>query len=320
MIYDLHRRERESFPLTLTRPQRQAAPKGERENAPNVLKIFIAVLVSALVICHSSFAFEGRIAATLSRAGDAQNLIYTVGTNFLRIEQTDTNWPHARDIVNLQSGEITLLFPHNRSFVRLHTQAENSAMPPSPPAMPPPGAVGAAPQLTGGTPAPLPAPAPMPQMPPGVGPRPGAFGAPQNFAGGMPSPAMPAMPMMPMEKMELVATNGTTNILGFTCAHYELRQRGEVMEIWATEQLFPFQPYWENQPHRFGPRMIEEQWGRLAAEKKLFPLRAVLSFENGPERMRFEVTAITPEKIKPEDAAKLFGPPPEYMEIQPLPF
>lgn len=278
----------------------------------------ICGFISSLVVCHPAFGFEGRIAATLSHGGQAQDLIYTVGTNFLRIEQTDTNWPHARDIVNLHSGEVTLLFPHNRSFVRLHPQTESSAQPPAPPTMPSPGAEGVTPQPAGGMPAPT-----MPQMPPGVGPRPGggpqpgSFGAPPNFAGGMSAP--PAMPMMPQEKMELVQTNGTTNILGFTCARYELKQRGEVMEIWATEQLFPFRPYMENQPHRFGPRMIEEQWGGLVAEKKLFPLRAVLRFENGPERMRFEVTAITPQTLKLEDL-KLFEPPPEYMEVQPLPF
>lgn len=271
----------------------------------------IYVLVSSLVMGHSALAFEGRIAATLSRGGDAQKLLYTVGTNALRVEQLDTNWPHARDIVNFQTGEITLLFPHNRSFVRLQNSGTGGAPVRSNDGNIQSRVSGPNLQLTGGMPVPLPA---------GVGPQPGAFGAPPNVAGGMsPPPTMPMMPVPPMEKAELVQTNGTTNILGLVCSRYELRQRGEVMEIWATDKLFPFRPYLENQPHRFGPRMIEEQWGALVAEKKLFPLRAVLSFENGPERMRFEVTAITPQKLKSEDM-KLFEPPPEYMEIQPLPF
>jgi hypothetical protein len=51
----------------------------------------------------------------------------------------------------------------------------------------------------------------------------------------------------------------------------------------------------------------------------LFPLLAILKFENGPERYRFEVKAITPGKITGPDGT-LFQPPPNYFEIQPLPF
>ena len=47
---------------------------------------------------------------------------------------------------------------------------------------------------------------------------------------------------------------------------------------------------------------------------------AIWKIENGPERMRFEVKSVTPEKIKKEDEEKLFRPPPDYQEIQPLPF
>jgi Domain of unknown function (DUF4412) len=165
------------------------------------------------------------------------------------------------------------------------------------------------PQLAGGTPAPLP-----PDATPG------------SAAGRMPAatmPPMPAMPMMPppmMDKVELNATGEKTNLLGFACERYEIKQRGETMEIWATDQLVPFHPYVQNQPHRFGPRMVEEQWGDLLKTKKLFPLLAVLKFENGQERFRFEVKTITPGKIEKEDEAKLFEPPPDYHEIQPLPF
>jgi len=111
------------------------------------------------------------------------------------------------------------------------------------------------------------------------------------------------------------------------------------MEIWATDKLLPFEPYLQNQPHRFGPHMIEEQWGDLLKSKKLFPLLAVLKFEafprpanppgtnalsqasppppDMPERYRFEIKSITPE-TNTDDT--LFQPPPDYQEIQPLPF
>ena len=127
------------------------------------------------------------------------------------------------------------------------------------------------------------------------------------------------MPMPMMEKMDLKATGETTNLLGFACERYEIKQRGETLEIWATDQLLPYQPYIRNQPHRFGPRMIEEQWPGLLTAKKLFPLRASLRFDNGPERFRFEVKSVTAQNLKGDDQ-KLFQPPEGYFEIQPLPF
>jgi hypothetical protein len=132
-------------------------------------------------------------------------------------------------------------------------------------------------------------------------------------------PAMPTMPMMPAEKMELKATGEKTNLLGYACEKFEIKQRSETMEIWATDGLLPFQNYVRNQPPRFGPRTIEEQWAGLVTAKKLFPLRASLHFENGAEQYRFEVQSITPQKLTEEDL-KLFLPPDGYFEIQPLPF
>ncbi|HEY5297695.1 MAG TPA: DUF4412 domain-containing protein [Verrucomicrobiae bacterium] len=262
------------------------------------VNVFIALFVSAFCLLPSAFAFEGRLTAALTRGGQVTPLLYTAGTNFLRVEVTASDRPNPVDLVDLQSGEMTLLFPNNRSFVRFTPALENASE----------------------TSPPFPM---MPALPasPGIGPTnlPGRPALPQRpTASGM--PAMPMMPPPMMEKMELTATGAQTNLLGYACAQYELKQRGETMELWATAQLFPFQPYVQNQPHRFGPRRIEEQWGGLLAEKGLFPLLAVLKFDHGAERYRFAVTAITPEKLKPEDAAKLFQPPPEYQELQPLPF
>ena len=134
-------------------------------------------------------------------------------------------------------------------------------------------------------------------------------------------PAMPMMPMMPgmMEKMELQATGQKTNLLGFACQQYLLKQRGETLEIWATDQLLPYQPYVQNQPHRFGPQRIEEQWPGMLTNRKLFPLLVSLRYDNGAERFRFEVQSVTPQKLTDEEA-KLFQPPAGYLEIQPLPF
>ena len=231
----------------------------------------VIVFVSALLISHSAPAFEGRITAELTRGGTVSVLLYTVGTNYLCIEQTNTDWPHARDIVDLQTGEWMLLFPNNRTFVRLKTGGATPASPSGMPAMPPPGA------------------------------------------------GMPAMPLPPMEKIDLTATGETTNLLGLACARYEIKRRGQTMEIWATDQVAGFEPYRENQPHRFGPPLIEEHWGELLTAKNLFPLLAVLKLDNGAERLRFEVKSITPAKVT-DDSGELFQPPTGYNEIQPLPF
>jgi len=267
----------------------------------------------------SGLAFEGRITATLTRGGDVQTWLYTIGTNQLRLERAETNRPHAKNLVALDTGAVTLVFPHNRSFMRLKNRAAGEMPLPLPPGLMP----GATTDRLPATPPPIgptnlpavPVPPPMPQLPAGVGPQPGA--GPGTDV--MPAVPMMAMPMMPMDPVELKATGETTNLLGYACVRYELKHRGEVMEIWATDQLPPFQAWLHNQPPRFGPRGIEVQWGDLLKARKLFPLLAVLKFDNDAERLRFEVRSITSEKT-PDPDGKLFQPPPDYHELEPLPF
>src|ERR1035438_5935956 len=69
--------------------------------------------------CNSAPAFEGRIHAVMKQGNETNALLYTVGTNLLRVEMTATNWPNPVDILDRNSGELTLLFPNNRSFVHL---------------------------------------------------------------------------------------------------------------------------------------------------------------------------------------------------------
>ncbi|MGD1086378.1 MAG: hypothetical protein ABSA47_16700, partial [Verrucomicrobiota bacterium] len=154
----------------------------------------LSVLLLALARPLPAAAFEGRIDVSVTQGGQVSSLLYTVGTNCLRVERTETNRPYARDIVNLQSGEITLMLPQNRSFVRLKAARQSYGQPS--PGAPGPGS-----------------------LPPGTGPRGGG------------SPGMPAMPIMPMpmEKMELNPTGQTTNLLGCACAGYEIKQRGQTM-------------------------------------------------------------------------------------------
>lgn len=298
------------------------------------IPVFIAALAATFALQTSTLqAFEGRISAVVTQDGKTTPLLYTVGTNFWRIEVTTAEQPNTVDILERNSGQLTLLLPRNRSFVRLNPAAENTARTPHGfPAMPMPPS-GAGPQTQ---PSPLPAggfesgnvperPA-MPQPPAGLRPGIGPQAGNRSGAAAMPNPpqmpaaeGIPALPMRSREQMELKATGEKTNLLGCACARYELKQRGETMEIWATDALPPFQGYVRNQPHRFGPLMIEEQWPELVKAKKLFPLRATLKFDNGSERYRFEVKSVGPDKITDEDG-KLFQPPADYHEVQPLPY
>jgi Domain of unknown function (DUF4412) len=282
-----------------------------------------ATALTALGWTGTAHAFEGTIQAELIRGSKTNMLLYTVGMNQMRIAVTSTNWPNPIDIVDLQSGQLTLVYPHNRSFVRLNPATQDASAPP--PRFPP--GIGPQTPATALSPAPIgptnlpgmSAPRPLPAMPPPPAGLPPGIG-PQSSVASL-QPSMPAVPMMPRPnaKTELQATTNTITILGFVCTRYVLKQRGETMEIWATDKLLPYQLYLRNQTARFGPHMLEEQWAELLTAKKLFPLLVSLRYDKGAERLRFEVKSVKAEKITDSDG-KLFQPPPDYHEIQPLPF
>lgn len=288
-----------------------------------VLSLCVTLLGATLCTVPAADApFTGQIRATLTRGGEVQTFLTAAGTNCLRLERGETNRPYAKNLIDRTTGQVTLLFPHNRSYVVLPVKAaDNPAQPPGMPpgmaAMPP---MSAPPSPAGIGPDAVPAhvgPTNLPGMSemPGLPTRPAMPQLPA-LGGGM--PMLPPMAMME-EKPNLVATDETTNLLGLACRKYELKQRGEIMEIWAAPTNLPFAAWLPNQPPRFGPRMLEEQWGKLVADKKLFPLLAILKFEPGSERLRYEVKSITPQK--PEDQSpNLFQPPPGYHQLEPLPF
>jgi len=258
-------------------------------------KLAIMVSCAAIAITSRAVTFEGRIRAVMTRGSLTDGLLYTVSPNSLRVEIATTNWPHPVDILNRNSGELTLLFPNNRSFVRLLPDARNSAGPPGFPQMPA-----------------------VPNLPAGVV-QPTAPGGPAvpTAVGGM--PAMPMMPPPRMENIDLHDMGIKTNLLGYGCELYRIKQFGETMMVWATDQLLPFQPYLKNQPHHFRPQRLEERWGDLVKAHNLFPLLATLKFDNGIERLRFEVTSVAPQALS-NDETNCFETPPEYVEIQPLPY
>jgi len=141
---------------------------------------FILLYPLFCVTVLSAQAFEGRITAVLTRGGNTQTFTYTVDTNVVRLERNESNRPYAINLITLDTGDITLLFPHNRSFMRLKPPTKAVARPDGFPEMPmPPGG-----------------------LPPGIGPQANpadlsgapASGAPPAQIGPANLPGMPAMP------------------------------------------------------------------------------------------------------------------------------
>ena len=245
-------------------------------------KLFVT-LALCLPALPADAGFEGKIEVVTTQAGNTTSLLYRVAGNFLRIEVTDSHAPNPIDLVDLKSGALTILYPHNQSFARLKPASARVAVP-------------------------SPRQAPVTPVAP---------------AGVAPQTALPALPALPpiaaMGKVELKPTGKKDKILGYACVQFEIKASGETMEVWATEDLISFQPYVRKEQTRFGPRMLEEQWAELLRARKLFPMRAALGSDGGIEGYRFEVKVITPEKIVDRDG-KLFLPPADYTEVQPLPF
>jgi hypothetical protein len=287
---------------------------------------FISTLQAA-----TNAPFVGRITATLAQGDQSLPLLFTVGTNAVRVEITDTRRPHPINLRDRHSEALILVFPHNRSFVRLpsatppHASPGPSDLPSLPRPIPtasafPPGP--SAPPVIGPTnvpgvpPGSLPAPPPGAPagLPPGIGPQTGAAPGLGTALGMSALPTMPMMPPMMEAAPELKPTGQTTNLLGYACRQFELAQRGQRLEIWATDRLLPFPGYLRQQPHRFGPQMVEEQWPELLRAKKLFPMQVSLD-----GCVRLAVTAVTPEQVK-DETQTLFQPPADYHELEPLPF
>jgi hypothetical protein len=277
--------------------------------------------------------FEGKIHAVGGRTGAVGGLLYTVGTNCMRVEMTDTNFPNAIDLVDLSSGQITLVQPMNHTFLRFKPDEHPNLpgrfmggpamapppppMPAAPPEMPPGPPPGIGPTNLPGMPA-MPQVPQMPQRPPMPNGMPPGGPPMQALA---PNPGMGAAMAMrrPAMMFQLQAAEGQTNLLGYDCRHYLIQQHGETMDIWATDKLLPFQVYLPNQPPSFGMPMMEYQWSKLLAEKKLFPLLASMRGDNGVELYHFEVQSIAAGNLSEHEAQNL-QPPGDYIEIQPRPF
>jgi hypothetical protein len=318
---------------------------------PKSVQRLITMSTAALCIASSAIAteqaapFEGTIEATLTRAGaEATRFAFTRKDDLLRIENT-SNKLEPINIVDLAAKKLTIVYPHNTTFVHLdlNKAAAQPSAPPLPPNFPAQPTLNASrseaatarigPNISPppGFPSPPPMPS-IPQMPSGRMPDvaskmpalPNQM-PPMSNSPGAPGMSMPGMPMMPptmgpFGPHELKKTEKTKKIEGFECTLYTLSDRGQNFEIWATEDaaLFPFQLIQrEYLGRRFGPQMIEEQWPELLQKKSLFPLEATLKMEpGGQERLSFKIEKIDKHKIDSAEAEKLFSPPEKYIEIE----
>src|SRR5271167_3098106 len=110
------------------------------------LQRVLPIMGCLAALTSTTVAFEGRIHAVMIQGNQTNALLYTVGTTSLRVEMTATNWPNPVDILDINSGTMTLLFPNNRSFVHVKhaTEAAHVGAPgmpgmPTPPGGLPPG-------------------------------------------------------------------------------------------------------------------------------------------------------------------------------------
>src|SRR6516164_9758195 len=102
----------------------------------------IAILATAITVFRAAGAdassFEGTIYATLTRIGtDGSHYVFTRKGNQLRIENT-SNKLEPINIVDLDTNRLTIVYPHNTTFVRLDMNkraAQANGMPGAPAGM-----------------------------------------------------------------------------------------------------------------------------------------------------------------------------------------
>jgi Domain of unknown function (DUF4412) len=244
---------------------------------PRFVGVFIFAALSS--IAGAEPAFEGTINATYMRGreADKSTVLFTRQGGRVRIENT-TNKLEPINILDLATSRLTIVYPHNTTFV-VADLAKNSGD--------------------------IPMPA-TPQMPN------------HAIAGavGMGVPQMPPVPGPPGQT-ELKKTDQTKKIQGFDCTLYVIENRGEKFEIWATGDaaLFPFHLIERDGIRaRFGPRTLEEQWIEVLRNNSLFPLEASLRMTNDAktEQLSFKIDKIEKRKIADDSA---FRPPEEYQEM-----
>lgn len=277
------------------------------------LTLTLLTTLFAFLVSSGTFAkeksFQGTVTVTETRGDVATQFLFTRKGDKLRIEHTDKSKAEPVNIVDLAAQKLTIVYPHNSSFVEIDlTKADASPSAHNPPrGFPPPPPIN--------QPARAARPGPANSPPPGFPTPPNVDSMPP-----LPNPAMAGPPMPGMARaagpLELKKTDKTRNVQGFDCTLYTISDAMETLELWATNDaaLFPLQPLRANYNRRFGPQMLEEQWIGLLQKQSLFPLEATLKARTGgPPQFSFKVEKIERKAI---DDESLFKAPDGYYQIR----
>lgn len=94
----------------------------------------------------------------------------------------------------------------------------------------------------------------------------------------------------------MIRSDETTEILGYPCHKYTFEESEGPVEIWATDQLGKFVAMPQGNPMQ--PAPAKESWDQFITGD-FFPMRIISLSNGGKERMRWEVTKVTPQKLSP---------------------
>lgn len=321
------------------------------------LRMLTFGVATALILPWISVRSENdnKASAILLRHTEGSHIseyLYTLNQTTAHLQRLGeaTNPPSPWNLIDRQSGKITILRPHNQSVTTLASDAfDHKPEPPREIQLPPgyelppqiaealknPGKPVSTPtslnSRIGPDPALLPDGATLPEIPE----TPAVPTAP-NPPPGIPGGGLPAMPPMILGGMppiggmdstplgELIAHEKTKGIQGHTCQrHTMMLDRGLELELWLTtsKDLPPFHLLlWDGPPH-FGGRNWLREWPHAIRKAGKFPLLAALrektpdAQDPSPEISRWEIISIQP--ATPE--AELFHIPDNYLNTDTAP-
>lgn len=271
--------------------------------------LIIALALACFPASHADEPEGSTILLRHTEGGRTTDFRYIQNAETARLDRLGepTVPPSPWNLIDRESGALTILRPHNQSISTLSTDAfdRQPANPHAAPDMPPgigasPTAVGipATPTAPGDTPAPAgigPDPAilpegiempelpqiPSPVQPPAIPGVPGGMppGMPGAIPGGVPPMGFGDLPGMGRDGGELTAHEESREIHGHTCTRHTLTLGSSLeLELWLAESsdLSPFYLLtWDGPPH-FGHNDLLQDWPHLIRKAGKFPLLATL--------------------------------------------
>lgn len=252
---------------------------------------------------HAGPFFEGCVIASLGQPkGHTITLLYTRSGAHLRIENADKKATDPINLLDLQKGQLTILFPKDSTYVRIDASRSSSRLeviPSLPSKLDPEVKIAPAQEIAAFA---TPYPSNL------------KHAAPLTELSGAPSTDSRWHPVL--TKLE-----GRRRNFDRPCQAYDVIFDPMRVTIWATKDsgLFPFRLLQRRYSvEHFGLRQPEEEWSHLLRRESLFPMEVRLCLSpSSEERILFKVEKIERKKI--EDVG-LFEVPDGFREIQAPPF